>query len=79
MIEGSTVVVTGDIGDKVIGDVERREIELEHIWNRPTGDKFILYKNVAILKMYNGYYYEQDKNQKISHYSTLWTHRKIYK
>lgn len=60
-------------------DSDRINIDLEHIWNRPTGDKFILYKNVSILKMYNGYYDEQDKNKKIIHYSTLWTHRRIYK
>jgi mannosyltransferase OCH1-like enzyme len=64
---------------RFIGDSEKKLIELEHIWNRPTGDKFILYNNVSILKMYNGYYDEQDRNKKTIHYSALWTHRKIYK
>jgi len=64
---------------RFMGNDERREIDLEHIHNFPAGDKFILYKNVAILKMYSGYYGEQDKNKKIIHYSTLWIHRKIYK
>jgi mannosyltransferase OCH1-like enzyme len=63
---------------KFIGD-ERRNIELEHIWNKPTDDKFILYKNVAILKMYKGYYDEQEANKKIIHYHILWRSRKIYK
>lgn len=76
---GSCVDPTGPgLVARFIGD-EKKNIELEHIWNKPTGDKFILYKNVAILKMYNGYYGEQEKNKKIIHYSTLWRARKIYK
>jgi len=64
---------------KFMGDNERKNIELEHIFNKPTGDKFILYKNVAILKMYNGYYNEQNQNKKVEHYSVLWSQRRIYK
>lgn len=64
---------------KFFGPDERKEIELEHIWNVPTGDKFILYNNVSILKMYNGYYGEQDRNKKTMHYSELWMLRRIYK
>jgi len=63
---------------RFIGE-ERRNIELEHIWNKPTGDKFILYKNVAVLKMYNGYYDEQEANKKIIHYDSLWNARRIYR
>jgi mannosyltransferase OCH1-like enzyme len=63
---------------RFIGE-ERKNIELEHIFNRPTGDKFILYKNVAILKMYRGYYDEQEANKKVIHYEVLWTHRRVYK
>ena len=77
---GSCVDPTGPgLVARFAGDVERREIELEHIHNRQNNEKFILYKNVAILKMYNGYYLEQDNNKKIIHYSTLWNHRRIYK
>jgi len=57
----------------------KQKIELEHIHNKFPGDKFILYRNVAILKMYNGYYNELGKNQKAHHYSILWHHRQIYK
>ena len=64
---------------RFVGDEERKEIELEHIHNKQLNEKFILYKNVAILKMYNGYYVEQDRNKKITHYSELWTQRRIYK
>jgi mannosyltransferase OCH1-like enzyme len=64
---------------RFINDSDRQTIELEHIWNRPTGDKFILYKNVSILKMYNGYYDEQGENKKVEHYSILWASRNIYK
>jgi hypothetical protein len=64
---------------KFLGIGDRKNIELEHIWNKPTGDKFILYKNVAILKMYNGYYNEQNNNKKTNHYSELWTRGAIYK
>jgi len=63
---------------RFIGE-ERKNIELEHIFNKPTGDKFILYKNVAILKMFKGYYEEQDANKKVIHYEFLWNHRRIYK
>jgi mannosyltransferase OCH1-like enzyme len=77
---GSCVDPTGPgLVANFIGDNERRQIELEHIWNKSTGDKFILYRNVSILKMYTGYYTEQDNNKKIIHYSQLWSHRKIYK
>lgn len=64
---------------RFIGDIERKEIDLEHIFNIPTNEKFILYKNVAVLKMYNDYYGEQNRNKKVLHYSTLWNHRNIYK
>ena len=77
---GSCVDPTGPgLVARCMGDAERREIELEHINNAKTFDKFILYKNVAILKMYTGYYREQDNNKKTIHYSTLWNHRRIYK
>jgi len=76
---GSCVDPTGPgLVSHFIGE-GRKSIELEHIWNKPTGDKFILYKNVAILKMYNGYYHEQEKNKKFIHYNILWKARKIYK
>jgi len=76
---GSCVDPTGPgLVSRFIGE-ERRNIELEHIWNKPTGDKFILYKNVAVLKMYKGYYEEHDRHQKVIHYSRLWGARKIYK
>ena len=45
----------------------------------PLTVSFILYKNVAILKMYKGYYDEQEANKKIIHYNILWRCRKIYK
>ena len=64
---------------KMILAEDRKNIELEHIFNRMGGDKFILYKNVAILKMYNGYYTEHDKFKKNVHYEQLWRMRKIYK
>lgn len=64
---------------KIMSKDVKQQIELEHIWNIPTNDKFILYKNVAILKMYNGYYDEQDTFKKVEHYSKLWSQRKIYK
>ena len=35
-------------------------------------------KNISILKMYDDYYSEQDKYQKVNHYSALWSQRKIY-
>jgi len=64
---------------KYFNQSDKKIIELEHIWNRSNNSKFILYKNVAVLKMYNGYYGEQDKYQKVVHYSKLWSIRKIYK
>jgi hypothetical protein len=77
---GSCVDPTGPgLVARIITNDEKRKIELQHMWIRQTNDKFILYKNVAILKMYNGYYDEQDKFKKVEHYSILWSQRKIYK
>jgi len=77
---GSCVDPTGPgLVARIITNDEKRKIELQHMWIRQTNDKFILYKNVAILKMYNGYYDEQDKFKKVEHYSKLWSQRKIYK
>jgi mannosyltransferase OCH1-like enzyme len=58
---------------------EKKDIALQHIWNRKENNKYILYNDVAILKMYNGYYNEQNAYQKVSHYSELWQRRQIYR
>ena len=63
---------------KMLSESDRSKISLSHLWNRSNNSKFILYKNIAILKMYNDYYSEQDKYQRVNHYSTLWSQRKIY-
>ena len=56
----------------------KMEIELEHLWSTITGNKFIIYKDISILKMYNNYYAEQNKYKKVAHYSELWLKQKIY-
>ena len=58
---------------------DKSSMELTHLWNRPNNGKFILYKNVAILKMYDNYYGEHEQYQKVSPYSELWSRRRIYK
>lgn len=40
--------------------------------------KFITFRGIIVLKMYNNYYYEISKNEKVPHYSVLWHQRKIY-
>ena len=75
---GSCVDPTGPgLVSSLISDVERTLINLSHIHNN--GNKFILYKNVAILKMYNGYYEEQNKFKRVAHYVDLWCKKRIYK
>ena len=58
---------------------DKARIEMEHLWTRPTGDKFIIYKNISILKMYNNYYTEQNIYKKVAHYTELWSKQKVYK
>lgn len=64
---------------KFIDNNQRKQIQLQHIWNTPTNDKFILYNNIAILKMYKDYYHEQHIHKKVTHYSDLWNNRNIYR
>jgi len=63
----------------IIKDSDKQKIELRHIFNKPTNEKCILYKDIAILRMYNGYYDEIIKYQKVNHYQELWNNRNIYK
>ena len=63
---------------KMLSSSDKSKISLTHLWNRSNNSKFILYKNIAILKMYDYYYNEHDKYQKVNHYSALWSQRKIY-
>ena len=59
--------------------LEKIGFELSHIMNHRNNSKFILYKNISILKMYENYYYEHNRFKKVDHYSELWTRRRIYK
>ena len=60
-----------------LSSTDKKNIDLDHIFNKPH-DKFILYNNIAILKMYRGFYGEQAQFQKTQRYTDLWAQRKIY-
>jgi mannosyltransferase OCH1-like enzyme len=64
---------------KFIGEDNKSHIELNHVNISKFNKKYIFYKNVAILKMYPGYYKEQEIFKKVPHYVTLWNKRKIYR
>jgi hypothetical protein len=70
-------------GPALLGSFISNELKtnsvLKHMYNPFNETKFILYKNIAILKMYKNYYLEQEKYKKIDHYFKLWCERKIYK
>lgn len=53
-------------------------LNLEHIVDRRNGSKLILFNDIPVLKMYNGYYREQDNFKKVQHYGVLWNQRKVY-
>lgn len=54
----------------------KKYLPLKHeIYNN---QKFITLRGFVILKMYNNYYYEIGKNEKVPHYSILWEQKKIY-
>jgi mannosyltransferase OCH1-like enzyme len=60
-------------------DDDRKNIELRHAWNSKENKKYIIYKKVPVLKMYEGYYGEQEKYKKVDHYNVLWNKRQIYR
>jgi mannosyltransferase OCH1-like enzyme len=64
---------------QIISQDERKSITLKHLWDIKYGNKFILYHDIAILKMYDGFYDEQNAYKKTHHYSELWGRKKIYK
>ena len=64
---------------KFLSNEDKTKMKLIHLWNQSDNSKFILYNNIAVLKMYNNYYGEHGQYQKVDHYSALWGQRKIYK
>jgi len=64
---------------KCLSNQQKERIELQHSVNPNTHNKVILYRNRAIMKMYDGYYSEQEQFKKADHYSILWSERKIYR
>jgi len=64
---------------KFLTGEDRKKIELQHMWIKRTGEKFILYNDIAVLRMYDGYYNEQFRNLKVNHYTALWAYRQVYK
>jgi mannosyltransferase OCH1-like enzyme len=54
-------------------------IILQHMFDKVNNKKLILMNNIPILKMYEGYYEEQDRYKKVHHYGHLWNIRQVYK
>ena len=53
-------------------------IILEHVFDKKKNSKLIVMNQVPVLKMYKGYYEEQDRFKRVKHYGGLWDERKIY-
>lgn len=64
---------------KCLSQQQKGNIELRHFVHPITHNKVILYKNHAIMKMYNGYYQEQEQFKKVDHYSNMWSERRVYR
>lgn len=61
---------------KIIG-LDNKFIDLNHdLINN--NNKLIYYKNIVILRSYNGHIFERDKFSKKQHYAILWNNRRIY-
>jgi len=58
---------------------EKKNFDMHHELYNSFNNRFILYNNYYILKSYNGYLDEHDKNKKNPHYSQLWEYKNIYK
>ena len=59
--------------------VEKTTFDMSHEFYFSFENRFILYKNYYVLKSYDGYIQEHNKNKKVNHYSILWSNRSIYK
>lgn len=64
---------------KYFTNLQKRGFDLKHTFFENHSNRFIHYKNYIILKSYNGYIQEHNKNQKVEHYSVLWGRRAIYR
>jgi mannosyltransferase OCH1-like enzyme len=53
-------------------------IDLTHKTGENENDKFIIYKNIPILKSYKGHIQDRNKNSIKEHYSILWSKKNIY-
>ena len=56
---------------------EKKEFDMKH--GTFQSNKYIIYNNIIVIKMYNKYYEDMSKFQNKAHYSILWKLRKIYK
>lgn len=58
---------------------QKKHFDMYHSWHLNHDHRFIFYNNYMILKQYNGYRDEHNKNEKVAHYDYLWKIHKIYK
>lgn len=57
---------------------EKNNFDMKHKFVNNLNNRFIIYNDVSILRSYNGYLIEHDKNKKVDHYSKLWNDKNIY-
>ena len=58
---------------------EKQALDMKHTYYGSFNNRFILYNNFHVLRNYNGYTMEHNQNQKVAHYSILWSQKQIYK
>jgi len=58
--------------------LENSIIDLKHIDDGNVNNRSIYYKNICILKSYNGHIIDREKNSLKKHYAILWQKRQVY-
>jgi mannosyltransferase OCH1-like enzyme len=58
---------------------DKNNFDMYHDIYKTNENRFIFFNNYIILKSYNSYLDEHDKNKKIEYYGNLWLKRNIYK
>jgi mannosyltransferase OCH1-like enzyme len=66
---------------KYFTDKEKQKIDITHILigsGSADSQKYIMFKNILVLKCYTGYHAEREKYSIKEHYAKLWERRQIY-
>ena len=64
---------------KLFSSEEKHALDMKHAFYISFQYRFILFNNYHVFKSYNEYLDEHSQNQKVQHYSILWSQRQVYK